>query len=137
MVVGPRPVSESASHVRPLRSLAMVLAATAGPIQVTTANASEKKVWNSATPTLAGSALTLATPPTAQIRSAIRPVITARMIGVRPRRAAWRISRIQIGLGSFFRFSTRMRARSMRRDDGGASARVGRPVCALIAGPPG
>src|SRR6187401_2869121 len=44
MLAGDRPVKSSASQVRPLRSLAMVVAATAGPTQVTTANASEKKV---------------------------------------------------------------------------------------------
>ncbi len=35
---------ERVSQVRPLRSRAMVLAATAGPTQVTTVKASEKKV---------------------------------------------------------------------------------------------
>ena len=99
MVRGLSAVSCNASHVRPLRSPAMVLAATAGPTQVTTANAKEKKVWKMPTPTLAGSAVVLATPPTEQIRSVIMPVTTARMIGVRCSRAACFSSRIQTGLG--------------------------------------
>src|SRR6478735_1533049 len=97
---GPSPVSCKASQVRPLRSPAMVLAATAGPIQVTTAYAKEKKVWKIPTPTLAGSAVVLATPPTEQIKSVIMPVTTDRMMGVRCSRAACFSSRIQTGLGS-------------------------------------
>src|SRR5450755_4453428 len=99
MVRGLSAVSCKASHVRPLRSPAIVLAATAGPTQVTTANASEKKVWKIPTPTLAGSAVVLATPPTEQIKSVIMPVTTAKMIGVRCRRAACLSSRIQTGFG--------------------------------------
>ena len=71
MVRGLSAVSCNASHVRPLRSPAIVFAATAGPTQVTTAKASEKKVWKMPTPTLAGSAVVLATPPTEQIKSVI------------------------------------------------------------------
>ena len=82
-----------------LRSAAMLLAATAGPTQVTTAKASEKKVWKMPTPTLAGSAVVLATPPTEQIKSVISRSTTARMTGVRCSRAACFSSRIQTGFG--------------------------------------
>ncbi len=51
-------------------------------------------------PTCAGSELMAATPPTEQTSSVIIPVITARMTGVRCRRAAARSSRIQTGFGS-------------------------------------
>src|SRR6187431_1223343 len=97
---GLRQVSCKASQVRPLRSPAMVFAATAGPIQVTTAYAKEKKVWKIPTPTLAGSAVVLATPPTEQIKSVIMPVTTDKIIGVRCSRAACFSSRIHTGLGS-------------------------------------
>src|ERR1700710_2356673 len=99
MLLGVSEVSCNASQVRPLRSPAMVLAATAGPTQVTTAKANEKKVWKMPTPTLAGSAVVLATPPTEQISRVIMPVTTAKMIGVRCSRAACLSSRIQTGLG--------------------------------------
>ena len=51
---GERPVSSTASQVRPSRSEAMLLAATAGPTRVTTKYASEKKTWKMTTPVVAG-----------------------------------------------------------------------------------
>src|SRR6478752_8200614 len=132
---GPSPVSCKASQVRPLRSPAMVLAATAGPIQVTTAYAKEKKVWKIPTPTLAGSAVVLATPPTEQISSVIIPVTTDRMIGVRCKRAACFSSRIQTGLGS-----PNSRVQSVRPEAGGsalgadAGGRLGECASSVTAG---
>src|SRR6478735_12061859 len=135
---GPSPVSCKASQVRPLRSPAMVLAATAGPIQVTTAYAKEKKVWKIPTPTLAGSAVVLATPPTEQIRSVIMPVTTDRMIGVRCRRAACFSSRIQTGLGSPNRRTQAVSSEGgADARDGGAGGTLGEPTLLVIGGPHG
>jgi hypothetical protein len=83
-----------------------VLAATAGPAQVTTKNATEKKMWNSATPTFAGSPATLAIPPIEQIKSVTMPLTTARITGVRCSRAACFSSRIHTGFGSSRRWWT-------------------------------
>ena len=87
-------VNKSASRTRRVRSTvkrmslsffspAMVLAATAGPSQLTNAKASEKKVWKIPTPTFEGSAVTLATPPTEQISRATATVTVIKMTGVR------------------------------------------------------
>ncbi len=54
MVAGVRPVKITASQVRPSRSEAMELAATAGPISVTTKYATEKKTWKTMAPVAAG-----------------------------------------------------------------------------------
>src|SRR6187431_163674 len=134
---GLRQVSCKASQVRPLRSPAMVFAATAGPIQVTTAYAKEKKVWKIPTPTLAGSAVVLATPPTEQIRSVIMPVTTDRMIGARCKRAACFNSRIQTGLGAPNRRTQGVSSVGGADErDAGAGGRLGEPTLLVIAGPP-
>jgi hypothetical protein len=125
MVLGLSAVNCNASHVRPLRSPAIVFAATAGPTQVTTAKASEKKVWKMPTPTFAGSAVVLATPPTEQMRSVIMPVTTERMMGVRCRRAACLSSRIQTGLGFSRRRDQIVLGAEGRREGGGREAGVG------------
>jgi hypothetical protein len=62
-------------------------------------NASEKKVWKTPMPTWAGSAVTLRTPPIEAMSSVVIPVTTARITGVRERRALCFSSRIHTGLG--------------------------------------
>src|SRR5438477_6400788 len=124
---GGSPVRASASQVRPFFSPAMVLDATAGPSQVTSANANEKKVWKTHTPTRAGSAVTLATPPTEQIKSATATVTAIKITGVRCSRADWRSSRIQTGFGSRVRRDRPTRPRVSSDAPGGGGGTDGVP----------
>jgi hypothetical protein len=129
---GGMPVRSTASQVRPSRSEAMLFAATAGPISVTTKYAIEKKTWKITTPVFAGAASVETMPPIEAISSVIRIVTTVSRSGVRVRRAACFSSRIQIGFGSLFSRSTRNRARSTSLCDTGPPGDVV-PVCALTA----
>src|SRR5215203_1840910 len=110
----------------------MVLAATAGPSQVTSANANEKKVWKIPTPTLAGSAVTLAMPPTELISSATATVIVIRITGVRCRRADWRSSRIQTGFGSRVNRDSPQRLRASHDEPAASGGTDGEPDWRLI-----
>jgi hypothetical protein len=88
------------------------------------------------TPVVAGFEVVETMPPMAAIQSVIRMVTTIRTMGVRWRRAAWRSSRIQSGLGSVRQRSTRYLARSTRRLEAGPLGDMA-PVWTLIAFLPG
>ena len=134
MMPGPRPVSSSASQVRPSRSEAMLFEASAGPARVTTKYASEKKVWKTATPVLAGSSESDTKPPMLQSSSAAIAVTDIKMNGVRVSRVDCLSSRMRMGFGADCQWSTCPRTRAIPRDSGGGGGSEVLPVWTLIAG---